>query len=69
MGGASDRGGLGEARTVAQLRLLLHGMQPELELVVLRREPRRVALPKAKTVTDNVNNRVDFTQEKRRSGR
>jgi hypothetical protein len=31
-------------RTVAQLGLLLHGLQPELELVVLRRDPRRVAL-------------------------
>ena len=30
--------------TVTQLRLLLHCLQPELELVVLRGEPRRVAL-------------------------
>lgn len=49
MGGASDRGGLGEARTVAQLRLLLHGMQPELELVVLRGHSRRVALQRKRT--------------------
>jgi hypothetical protein len=30
--------------TVPQLRLLLHSLQPELELVVLRREPRRITL-------------------------
>ena len=30
--------------TVTQLRLLLHGLQPELELVVLRCDPRGVTL-------------------------
>jgi hypothetical protein len=35
-----------EKRTVAQLGLLLHGLYPELELIVQRRDPSRVALPK-----------------------
>jgi hypothetical protein len=42
--------------TVAHVRLLLHGLQAELELVVLRPEPRRITLQareQIRTLTTN----------------
>ena len=47
--------------TVTQLRLLLHCLQPELELVVLRGEPRRVALrAKKSTMIKNTHQALNF---------